>query len=187
MRLVEGKRWRILCIGIFTNSERTKLVHALAFHGRHDQSPVQPPSRDYTGVSRRQAVRLVGLTAAPLVVATLSPPPANAAGPVSPRETEGLPARLARALRPRPVKSLRSRLNLDFAVLLMRSSYNALDELDCVAMDQFQRDFFLIRQGTCPLERRSAVRGRFRRRLTRRGAASVLDHSFFGSRVRTVR
>jgi len=28
----------------------------------------------------------------------------------------------------------------------MRSSYNALDQLDCVAMDQFQRDFFLIRQ-----------------------------------------
>jgi len=28
----------------------------------------------------------------------------------------------------------------------MRSSYNALDELDCVAMDQFQRDFFLFRQ-----------------------------------------
>jgi hypothetical protein len=27
----------------------------------------------------------------------------------------------------------------------MRSSYNALDELDCVGMDQFQRDFFLIR------------------------------------------
>ena len=27
----------------------------------------------------------------------------------------------------------------------MRASYNALDEMDCVAMDQFQRDFFLIR------------------------------------------
>ena len=37
-------------------------------------------------------------------------------------------------------------MDLDFAVLLMRSSYNVLDELDVVAMDQFQRDFFLIRQ-----------------------------------------
>jgi hypothetical protein len=37
-------------------------------------------------------------------------------------------------------------LNLDFAVLLMRSSYNAVDELNFVPMDQFQRDFFLIRQ-----------------------------------------
>eukprot|EP00587_Corethron_hystrix_P007612 CAMPEP_0113298334 /NCGR_PEP_ID=MMETSP0010_2-20120614/825_1 /TAXON_ID=216773 ORGANISM="Corethron hystrix, Strain 308" /NCGR_SAMPLE_ID=MMETSP0010_2 /ASSEMBLY_ACC=CAM_ASM_000155 /LENGTH=270 /DNA_ID=CAMNT_0000151377 /DNA_START=303 /DNA_END=1115 /DNA_ORIENTATION=+ /assembly_acc=CAM_ASM_000155 len=35
---------------------------------------------------------------------------------------------------------------MEFAVLLMRSSYSVLDDLDCVPMDQFQRDFFLIRQ-----------------------------------------
>jgi hypothetical protein len=39
---------------------------------------------------------------------------------------------------------LRKKLNIDFAVLLMQSSHNALDQLDCVAMDQFQRDFFLL-------------------------------------------
>lgn len=28
----------------------------------------------------------------------------------------------------------------------MRSSYNAIDELDCYPMDEFQKDFFLYRQ-----------------------------------------
>jgi hypothetical protein len=61
-------------------------------------------------------------------------------------EADGLAARLERKLRPKPPKVLRSKLNQDFAVLLMRSSYNALDQIDCIAMDQFQRDFFFIRQ-----------------------------------------
>jgi hypothetical protein len=34
----------------------------------------------------------------------------------------------------------------DFAVLLMRTSYAVADELDFVAMDKFQKDFFLFRQ-----------------------------------------
>ena len=54
--------------------------------------------------------------------------------------------RMKRAFRAKPPKILRPRLTQDFAVLLMRSSYNVLDELDCVPMDQFQRDFFIIRQ-----------------------------------------
>jgi hypothetical protein len=74
---------------------------------------------------------------------------ASAAPPVAREELEaGAAQRLLRAIRPKPLRLLRPRLNKDFAVLLMRSSYNALDDLDCVAMDQFQRDFFLIRQGT---------------------------------------
>ncbi|KAJ1456560.1 hypothetical protein M885DRAFT_616198 [Pelagophyceae sp. CCMP2097] len=40
----------------------------------------------------------------------------------------------------------RQRLVLDFAVQLMRSSYNAVDDLDFVAMDAFQKKFFLLRQ-----------------------------------------
>lgn len=71
---------------------------------------------------------------------------ASAAPPMTLGESDGLGARAERALRPKPPKILRPKLNQDFAVLLMRSSYNALDEIDCVAMDQFQRDFFLIRQ-----------------------------------------
>ncbi|KAL9187453.1 hypothetical protein ACHAXT_001556 [Thalassiosira profunda] len=75
------------------------------------------------------------------------PQPAAAAPPLTADEAElNWQARAERALRPKPAKVLRPRMNLDFAVLLMRSSYNAVDDLDIVAMDQFQRDFFLIRQ-----------------------------------------
>jgi hypothetical protein len=73
---------------------------------------------------------------------------ASAAPPVAQGEFETGGAQLLRAFRPKPPRLLRPRLDKDFAVLLMRSSYNALDDLDCVPMDQFQRDFFLIRQGT---------------------------------------
>lgn len=41
-------------------------------------------------------------------------------------------------LAPDPVKFQRKRLDLKFAVLLMRSSYEAVDELDFVPMDRFQ-------------------------------------------------
>jgi hypothetical protein len=61
-------------------------------------------------------------------------------------ETDNVGAKLNRIRRAKPPKVLRPKMQLDFAVLLMRSAYNTLDELDCVAMDQFQRDFFLIRQ-----------------------------------------
>ena len=48
--------------------------------------------------------------------------------------------------RPKPFQGLRSRLDKDFAVLLMRSSYNIADDLDFIPMDQFQKDFFFTRQ-----------------------------------------
>ena len=48
--------------------------------------------------------------------------------------------------RPSYVRIPRKFLNLPFAVQLMRSSYNAVDELNCYPMDQFQKDFFLFRQ-----------------------------------------
>lgn len=37
-------------------------------------------------------------------------------------------------------------MELPFAILLMRSSYNAVDELDFVPMTEFQKTFFLFRQ-----------------------------------------
>uniref|UniRef100_A0A7S3K3I2 Uncharacterized protein n=1 Tax=Aureoumbra lagunensis TaxID=44058 RepID=A0A7S3K3I2_9STRA len=40
----------------------------------------------------------------------------------------------------------RQDLNQKFAVLLMRTSYNVVDDLDFIAMDEFQKDFFLRRQ-----------------------------------------
>lgn len=73
--------------------------------------------------------------------------PANAAAPITRGEADNVGAQTVRRFRPKPPKSLRPRLDTDFAVLLMRSSYSTLDQLDCVAMDQFQRDFFIVRQG----------------------------------------
>ena len=71
--------------------------------------------------------------------------PAYAVAPITLEEAETGLSRAMRLIRPRPPKILRQRLNLDFAVLLMRSSYAATDAIDVIAMNQFQRDFFLIR------------------------------------------
>mmetsp|Transcript_60996 Transcript_60996/g.149357 ORF Transcript_60996/g.149357 Transcript_60996/m.149357 type:complete len:373 (-) Transcript_60996:32-1150(-) len=95
---------------------------------------------------RRFVINTVGgalLTSSSSVVSSSAV--ANAAPPITTKETDSLLAITRRKLRKKPPKILRRKLSQDFAVLLMRSSYNALDELDCVGMDQFQRDFFLIR------------------------------------------
>ena len=61
---------------------------------------------------------------------------------------EGFPRLLELRTRPSYIRfrSPRPPLSLPFAVLLMRSSYNAVDELDVYPMDEFQKDFFLFRQ-----------------------------------------
>lgn len=51
-----------------------------------------------------------------------------------------------RSFRPALIGIPRRRLELSFAVQLMRSSYNSVDLLDFVPMDEFQRSFFLFRQ-----------------------------------------
>ena len=58
----------------------------------------------------------------------------------------GLARYLDRAQRPAAIGIPRTRMDLPFAVCLMRSSYNAADELDFVPMDVFQKSFFLFRQ-----------------------------------------
>lgn len=63
-----------------------------------------------------------------------SPLPAFAALPMTPGEAEGLGAIAERSMRAKPPKALRPKLSQDFAVLLMRSSYNAMDKIDCIAM-----------------------------------------------------
>lgn len=45
----------------------------------------------------------------------------------------------------KPVQLVRRPVDQSFAVLLMRSGYNAVDDLDFVAMDEFQAKFFDIR------------------------------------------
>ena len=47
---------------------------------------------------------------------------------------------------PQPRQLPRRRLDLDFAVLLMRSSYTVADDLDFMPMNDFQKKFFLLRQ-----------------------------------------
>lgn len=79
------------------------------------------------------------IPSAAAIVLTQGPQAARAAAPLTAEVADNFSARAERALRPKPAKVLRSRMNLEFAVLLMRSSYNAVDEIDIVAMDQFQK------------------------------------------------
>lgn len=93
-----------------------------------------------SNLSRRCFVSSAGITT-PWIVPAIT----NGVPPITKVETDALFVQITRRLRPKPPKLLRNRLSLDFAVLLMRSSYNACDQLDVIPMNQFQRDFFLIR------------------------------------------
>ena len=48
--------------------------------------------------------------------------------------------------RPNHIGIPRNRIAQTFAVQMMRTSYNTADELDFIAMDTFQKVFFLYRQ-----------------------------------------
>lgn len=96
-------------------------------------------------LKRRNIITNTFNLAAITVAMTTNVASSLAAEPVQAKDTDSVKAILQRKFRPKPPKVLRRKLSQDFAVLLMRSSYNALDEMDCIAMDQFQRDFFLIR------------------------------------------
>lgn len=54
-------------------------------------------------------------------------------------------AKLEAQMRPEVRPLLRQRLDTDFAVLLMRSSYGVADEMDFMPMDKFQKEMFDIR------------------------------------------
>lgn len=121
----------------------------------HDAAPVRhtrnvattTPVYELVDDSRRRVWNGCGTAVASILATALCPvQPCHAAPPMTAGEADGLGARLERQFRPKAPKVIRSKLDQDFAVLLMRSSYNALDQIDCVAMDQFQRDFFFIRQ-----------------------------------------
>ncbi len=47
---------------------------------------------------------------------------------------------------PEPIRIPRSRLSQPFAVLLMRSVYDAVDQLDFISMSDFQAKFWKLRQ-----------------------------------------
>lgn len=97
---------------------------------------MQPRSDEASGSRRKVIARVASLFLGSLSSFYL-PSTSLAAQPVTLRETDSLGAMARRSLRPKPPKCLRRKLSQDFAVLLMRSSYNSLDLLDCVAMVRF--------------------------------------------------
>ena len=101
-------------------------------------------------VASRRA--LVSATATLLAAITSGGPPLAAkAGP--PLRLTSLPAgsrlreSLELSLRPKVRALPRRQMQMDFAVMLMRAGYAVTDDLDFIAMNQFQKDFFVLRQG----------------------------------------
>lgn len=127
----------------------SKLLLLLAVLGAHEgcyalSTEKSPHAADTT--TRRQALTTLLSPIIALASFGTTTTLANAVPPMTAGEADNIGARFERSMRKKPPRVLRSKLNLEFGVLLMRSSYNAVDELDVVAMDQFQRDFFFIRQ-----------------------------------------
>jgi hypothetical protein len=148
--LTSPRRWRARSMHIISRStprdESTKSSHYNDGNEKERYFNLSSSSSR----SRRWVVSSIASLVSTSSIALLPSqkiPVANAAPPLTAEIVDGIAARFERTLlRPKPAKLLRSRLNLDFAILLMRSSYNALDVLDVVPMEQFQRDFFLLRE-----------------------------------------
>jgi len=136
---------------------------ALGFHGaaaagnsawqpalpatRSADEEVSFPAPLRKGLTSRRAVVWKGLG---VLGAAMFPRPTFAAGPELLLQ-QFPPGSLGRKLiedkfRPEVRPLPRPRLEQDFAVLLMRSSYAAADELDFMPMDGFQKEQFLFRQ-----------------------------------------
>jgi hypothetical protein len=75
-----------------------------------------------------------------------SPHATTGGGNDGPTYFEWLGRQVELKLRPQPYQGLRLKIEKELAVLLMRSSYEVADELDFVAMNDFQKDFFTFRQ-----------------------------------------
>jgi len=114
-------------------------------------STINPMRQGITSVARRSfAAHLLAST-------VLVPAPAPAPALVQPRPLDEridsrtsfaqiLREQAVRAAGPRPRSLPRRRIDIDFAVLLMRTSYATADELDFMPMDEFQKRQFLLRQ-----------------------------------------
>lgn len=50
------------------------------------------------------------------------------------------------AFRPKPEVLTRQKLNIDFAIMIMRSGYAVADDLDFMPMNEFQKRFYLLRE-----------------------------------------
>lgn len=67
------------------------------------------------------------------------------AGPITVKEMNTFNEKLLLYFSPKPILVLRQRIDIQFAILFMRTSYTITDTLDFIPMNQFQRDFFLLR------------------------------------------
>eukprot|EP00878_Enallax_costatus_P028133 GHUV01030348.1.p1 GENE.GHUV01030348.1~~GHUV01030348.1.p1 ORF type:complete len:242 (+),score=21.70 GHUV01030348.1:596-1321(+) len=107
-------------------------------------------SRCSSGSFRRRAM----LASLGNLAAFIAPVTAQAAFPeLAPPQNAGLAERLSRALpfpfpmvTPEPVRFPRKPLDQRFAVLLMRSSYDAVDQLDFIPRQSFEANFWKLRQ-----------------------------------------
>ena len=133
----KGKHQKILSGELQLKSKEDDEFNWSQFFNQEEKS-IFPPT-----VSSRRSV--LALSSSVLLVTSpgISSNVAIAAPPMTVGESDNLGARAERAMRGKPPKILRQKLNQDFAVLLMRSSYNALDQLDCVAMVRTS-DLFLL-------------------------------------------
>ena len=114
------------------------VVGGVALHSNHQRAPLLPQP------DRRLFIRALASTAAAV-------PAVASAERTGLLDVDATGLSLPRAFElslPKPELPRANRAPLDqkFAVCMMRSSYNTVDELDFCAMDAFQKRFFLIRQ-----------------------------------------
>lgn len=118
-----------ILLGVILNET---VVNSLQPSSWSESSPAPPARRRF----------LVGSA---LAISIMIPLGANAVPPITQLETETGVSKALRLFRSNPPKILRQPITRDFAVLLMRISYAVTDSLDIIPMNQFQRDFFIIR------------------------------------------
>ena len=129
-----GTEYRTVSLRL-AKASRPEETDDLVHRCNDEESRVASLSSSRTSTARRNLLEQTGITVGLFWMSTaFQPPAAHAAPPITAVEADNFLAKSQRLIRPKPPKALRPKLDQDFAVLLMRSSYNALDELDCVAM-----------------------------------------------------
>jgi hypothetical protein len=124
---------RIVCALAWFFALSSQVIHFIGVMAMMlpNQNKQKPKTNDCNFKERRN---FLSQASSLLLVPAVFPSVANGAIPVTVKDTDSIGAMARRAFRQKPPKVLRRKLDMKFAVLLMRSSYNALDTLDCVAM-----------------------------------------------------
>ena len=122
---------------------------ALLSIGAADALQTSPRRHDNANLERRTFLTKTAASAFAGVLSTIAVPvqPSQAVALLTEKEAEagiGLPRRM-RPNPPSPKKVPRQKLDLDFAVLLTRSSYVEAAQLDIGPVNQLERDMYLVR------------------------------------------